>query len=194
MRRLQRFAVAGLAGGLLLTVSFVLLDRLFPLPFEPLQQRAGVVLDRHGDWLYAAPTRDGLWDNNVVFAQSLARVASLFGTVEYFWLYLLGLGCAVVATRGSPLRGALGLVLGVGHAGQRLAHHRVLHLLHGAQVGGKERSRPQPDRHFQAKGLAKGLDLAELGDRALHFRRRAAGLARPAWPRAAAGGKDARRL
>ena len=40
MRRLQRFAVAGLAGGLLLTVSFVLLDRLFPLPFEPLQQNS----------------------------------------------------------------------------------------------------------------------------------------------------------
>jgi TctA family transporter len=50
----------------------------------------------------------------MLFAQFLARVASLFGTVEYFWLYLLGLGCAVVATRGSPLRGALGLVLGLG--------------------------------------------------------------------------------
>ena len=46
------------------------------------------------------------------FAQSLARVATLFGTVEYFWLYLLGLGSAVVATRGSTLRGALGLILG----------------------------------------------------------------------------------
>lgn len=50
----------------------------------------------------------------MLFAQSLARVSALFGTVEYFWLYLLGLGCAVVATRGSPLRGALGLVLGLG--------------------------------------------------------------------------------
>ena len=47
------------------------------------------------------------------FAQSLARVATLFGTVEYFWLYLLGLGSAVVATRGSTLRGALGLILGL---------------------------------------------------------------------------------
>ena len=47
------------------------------------------------------------------FAQSLARVATLFGTVEYFWLYLLGLGCAVVATRGSTLLGALGLILGL---------------------------------------------------------------------------------
>lgn len=49
----------------------------------------------------------------MLFAQSLARVARLFGTVEYFWLYLLGLGCAVVATRGSPLRAALGLIVGL---------------------------------------------------------------------------------
>jgi len=49
----------------------------------------------------------------MLFAQSLARVATLFGTVEYFWLYLLGLGCAVVATRGSPLRSALGLIVGL---------------------------------------------------------------------------------
>jgi len=50
----------------------------------------------------------------MLFAQSLARVTALVGTVEYFWLYLLGLGCGVVATRGSPLRGALGLVVGLG--------------------------------------------------------------------------------
>jgi len=50
----------------------------------------------------------------ILFAQSLARVAALFGTVEYFWLYLLGLGCAVVATRGSALRAAIGLVVGLG--------------------------------------------------------------------------------
>jgi len=50
----------------------------------------------------------------MLFAQSLAGVASMFGTVEYFWLYLLGLGCAVVATRGSPLAGALGLTIGLG--------------------------------------------------------------------------------
>jgi TctA family transporter len=50
----------------------------------------------------------------ILFAQSLARVTALFGTVEYFWLYLLGLGCGVVATRGSALRGALGLVVGLG--------------------------------------------------------------------------------
>jgi TctA family transporter len=50
----------------------------------------------------------------VLFAHSLARLTTLFGTVEYFWLYLLGLGCGVVSTRGSPLRGALGLVVGLG--------------------------------------------------------------------------------
>jgi TctA family transporter len=49
----------------------------------------------------------------MLFAQSLARLAALFGTVEYFWLYLLGLGSAVAASRGSPLRAALGLILGL---------------------------------------------------------------------------------
>jgi TctA family transporter len=46
-------------------------------------------------------------------AQPLAGLATMFGTVEYFWLYLLGLGCAVVATRGSALLAALGLILGL---------------------------------------------------------------------------------
>jgi TctA family transporter len=49
----------------------------------------------------------------MLFAQSLARVAAMFGTVEYFWLYLLGLSSAVAATRGSALRAALGLILGL---------------------------------------------------------------------------------
>ncbi|MEJ2310387.1 MAG: penicillin-binding protein 1C [Gammaproteobacteria bacterium] len=66
MRLLKRFAITGL----LLAASFLLLDRLFPLPLEPLQQRAGVVLDRHGDWLHAAPNRDGLWR----FQADVARV------------------------------------------------------------------------------------------------------------------------
>ena len=34
---------------------------------------------------------------------------------------------------------ALGLVFGVCHVGQRLAHDRVLHLVHGAQVGREQR-------------------------------------------------------
>jgi len=50
----------------------------------------------------------------MLFAEFLARVATMFGTVEYFWLYLLGLGCAVVATRGSSFLGGLGLIIGLG--------------------------------------------------------------------------------
>ena len=61
MRLLKRITLTGLLAGMLLAASFLLLDRLLPLPLEPLQEHAGVVLDRHGDWLYAAPNRDGLW-------------------------------------------------------------------------------------------------------------------------------------
>ncbi len=46
-------------------------------------------------------------------AQPLASVATSFSSPEYFWFYLLGLGCAVVVSRGSPLRGALALLLGL---------------------------------------------------------------------------------
>ncbi len=46
-------------------------------------------------------------------AQPLARVAVKFTYPEYFWFYLVGLGCAVVVSRGSPLRGALALLLGL---------------------------------------------------------------------------------
>jgi TctA family transporter len=46
-------------------------------------------------------------------AQPLAKVATSFASPEYFWFYLLGLGCAVVVSRGSPLRGALALLLGL---------------------------------------------------------------------------------
>ena len=33
--------------------------------------------------------------------------------MEYFWLYVLGLGCAVVVSRGSALKGAFALLLGL---------------------------------------------------------------------------------
>lgn len=49
----------------------------------------------------------------VFLAEPLARVATSFASPEYFWFYLLGLGCAVVVSRGSPLRGALALILGL---------------------------------------------------------------------------------
>ncbi len=43
----------------------------------------------------------------------LARAASWFSAAEYFWLYLLGLSCAVVIAQGSLAKGLLGLFLGL---------------------------------------------------------------------------------
>src|SRR5688572_3132249 len=34
------------------------------------------------------------------FAQPFARIATLFTVAEYFWFYVIGLGCAVVVSRG----------------------------------------------------------------------------------------------
>jgi TctA family transporter len=48
-----------------------------------------------------------------LFAQPFARLATWFTVVEYFWLYVLGLGCAVVVSRGSALKGAFALLLGL---------------------------------------------------------------------------------
>lgn len=50
----------------------------------------------------------------VLLAPFLASFAArTFSVIEYFWLYLLGLTCAVVVSRGSPLRGLLGLIIGL---------------------------------------------------------------------------------
>jgi putative tricarboxylic transport membrane protein len=49
----------------------------------------------------------------VLFAPQLARVATRFAAPEYFWLYLLGLSCAVVVSRGSALQATLGLIIGL---------------------------------------------------------------------------------
>ena len=49
----------------------------------------------------------------LLFARPFAAVATWFTVVEYFWLYVLGLGCAVVVSRGSALKGALALLLGL---------------------------------------------------------------------------------
>jgi TctA family transporter len=48
-----------------------------------------------------------------LFAQPFAALATWFTVVEYFWLYVLGLGCAVVVSRGSALKGAFALLLGL---------------------------------------------------------------------------------
>jgi putative tricarboxylic transport membrane protein len=49
----------------------------------------------------------------MLFAQPFATLATWFTVVEYFWLYVLGLGCAVVVSRGSALKGAFALLLGL---------------------------------------------------------------------------------
>jgi TctA family transporter len=46
-------------------------------------------------------------------ALPLARLATSFTYPEYFWFYVLGLGCAVVVSRGSPLLAAFALLLGL---------------------------------------------------------------------------------
>lgn len=50
----------------------------------------------------------------IALAPFLAGIAArTFSVVEYFWLYVLGLSCAVVVSRGSMLRGLLALVIGL---------------------------------------------------------------------------------
>jgi TctA family transporter len=48
-----------------------------------------------------------------LFARPFAGIATWFTVAEYFWLYVLGLGCAVVVSRGSALKGALALLIGL---------------------------------------------------------------------------------
>ena len=40
-------------------------------------------------------------------------VAAWFSVAEYFWLYLLGLSCAVIVAHGSLLKAVLALLLGL---------------------------------------------------------------------------------
>lgn len=46
-------------------------------------------------------------------ARNLARLARDFTSYEYFWLYVLGLSCAVVVSNESRFRGAFALALGL---------------------------------------------------------------------------------
>jgi len=46
-------------------------------------------------------------------APLLAEVALSFSSFEYFWLALLGLSCAAFVATGSPLKGAISLLLGL---------------------------------------------------------------------------------
>lgn len=47
------------------------------------------------------------------FSQPFARLATMFTVTEYFWFYVIGLGCAVVVSRGSAVKGAFALLLGL---------------------------------------------------------------------------------
>ena len=49
----------------------------------------------------------------IFLAQPFARLATVSTVAEYFWFYVIGLGCAVVVTRGSALKGAFSLLLGL---------------------------------------------------------------------------------
>ncbi|MCZ6794876.1 MAG: tripartite tricarboxylate transporter permease [Planctomycetota bacterium] len=50
----------------------------------------------------------------LIFASPfLARIAGQFTTYETFWLTLLGLSCAAIVSRGSVLKGALALLVGL---------------------------------------------------------------------------------
>jgi TctA family transporter len=49
----------------------------------------------------------------IALGHQLARCASWFGAPEYFWLYMLGLGCALVISQEAPAKGLLALLLGL---------------------------------------------------------------------------------
>ncbi|MGI9420058.1 MAG: tripartite tricarboxylate transporter permease [Geminicoccaceae bacterium] len=49
----------------------------------------------------------------MIAAPLLARFATNFSSVEYFWLAFLGLSCAAIISTGSPLKGVLSLLFGL---------------------------------------------------------------------------------
>lgn len=49
----------------------------------------------------------------MLLGRQLARIAEWFSVAEYFWLYVMGLSCAVVVGQSSLARAALGLLLGL---------------------------------------------------------------------------------
>ncbi len=48
-----------------------------------------------------------------LFAPQLASITTWFTVAEYFWLYLIGLSCAVIVSRGSMLKAAFALIVGL---------------------------------------------------------------------------------
>lgn len=49
----------------------------------------------------------------MLVGHQLAELATFFSVAEYFWLYLLGLTSAVIVSRGSLLKGLLGMLIGL---------------------------------------------------------------------------------
>ena len=49
----------------------------------------------------------------VTLGHQLARMATLFSIAEHFWLYVLGLSCAVVVSRGPLSKAALAMLIGL---------------------------------------------------------------------------------
>mgnify|MGYP002682155268 FL=1 len=66
----------------------------------------------------------------IVLGHQLARVATLFSVTEYFWLYLLGLSCAVLVSRGSTLKATFALFLGLVLSTVGLSAAHALSLIH----------------------------------------------------------------
>ena len=78
----------------------------------------------------------------VVLVKPLSAMATWFTSAEYFWFYLLGLGCAAAVTRGSPAKGVASLSIGLllstiglsaGHAEPRFTFGRA-ELFHGIDL------------------------------------------------------------
>ncbi len=49
----------------------------------------------------------------MLLGQQLAKLAAWFSVAEYFWLYLMGLSCAVIVGQSSIARATLGLLIGL---------------------------------------------------------------------------------
>lgn len=49
----------------------------------------------------------------ILLGSQLAQVGTLFSPAEHFWLYVLGLTCAVVVSKDAPLKGAMAVLLGL---------------------------------------------------------------------------------
>jgi TctA family transporter len=49
----------------------------------------------------------------ILLGSQLALIGTYFSPSEHFWLYVLGLSCAVVVSKDAPLKGALAVLLGL---------------------------------------------------------------------------------